>query len=589
MRRLKMIAIFMGLVCSSHFAIILVPVSRDSKIWSALGVPFERAVLYHAIAGHLAFASLFMHAFLFVVYWVWFDGWGFAVHESIHVDLETYGGIDTPMGWMAGICALPMWITSANYVRRRWYSLFKLSHWLFIGVFVFSAMHWAPNTLYFLGGLVLYTVHVMSRLQSWKRWRYWNRWLSPATKASPTSLVNVLTTGDYTRLVLRNPKTLSARGGTFVYLSCPGALGTDEAHAITVALRGSPPSSVPEKVQALPEEEVFTVYIKDLGSWTKALRLVSDGPAATVAPQSLLVDVDGFYNTAESFSSMMAGGASRIVVVAGGSGMTSLMGFIQDWCVAASEGVDVPGVHLAWCCRYMAEMELVGEAIPSMLARAGEAKNTHFTMSLYCSKVRALASLRHVTWPLDNTAYANSTTRTHVIGETSIANSLHYSAKHYLVIAGGLAAYLGFLLGMYEVDRRGLANVFHEGGIIFVIMIICIISSLLVYEWLCNLAIMCRDPALSQVCVGGKGTMAEESKIDVEASSMGGSATYKVQHGRVPTSALLTQESDLALKNGVHSVKVLASGPNSLVDKVLADSRSINWKLFDTEAFSFEF
>ena len=49
----------------------------------------------------------------------------------------------------------------------------------------------------------------------------------------------------------------------------------------------------------------------------------------------------------------------------------------------------MPEVHLAWCCRYMSEMELVGEAIPSMLARAGEAKNTHFTMSLYCSKVCA--------------------------------------------------------------------------------------------------------------------------------------------------------------------------------------------------------
>ena len=66
----------------------------------------------------------------------------------------------------------------------------------------------------------------------------------------------------------------------------------------------------------------------------------------------------------------------------------------QDWCVAAGEGVAVPDVHLVWCCRYMAEMELVGEAIPSMLARAGEAKNTHVTMSLYCSKVRALASRR---------------------------------------------------------------------------------------------------------------------------------------------------------------------------------------------------
>ena len=54
----------------------------------------------------------------------------------------------------------------------------------------------------------------------------------------------------------------------------------------------------------------------------------------------------------------------------------------------------MPELHLAWCCRYMAEMELVGEAIPSMLARAGEAKNTHFTMSLYCSKVCSWTVLR---------------------------------------------------------------------------------------------------------------------------------------------------------------------------------------------------
>ncbi|CAN0576465.1 unnamed protein product, partial [Laminaria digitata] len=82
---------------------------------------------------------------------------------------------------------------------------------------------------------------------------------------------------------------------------------------------------------------------------------------------------------------------------------------------------------------------------------------------------------------------------------------------------------------------------------------------------------------------------AEESKIDLESSSMGGSATYEVQKGRVPTSVLFAQESDLAQKNGVHSVKVLTSGPNSLIDKVLADSRDVNWKLFDTEVFSFEF
>ena len=51
------------------------------------------------------------------------------------------------MGWMALFCALPMWVTSINWVRRKYYSLFKLAHWLFIGFFVFSVMHVSVNSV----------------------------------------------------------------------------------------------------------------------------------------------------------------------------------------------------------------------------------------------------------------------------------------------------------------------------------------------------------------------------------------------------------------------------------------------------------
>lgn len=181
-----------------------------------------------------------------------------------------------------------------------------------------------------------------------RRWRYWNRWFSSdKTKASPTSLVSATTADSYTRLVLRNPKTRgktgggeSARGGSFVYIAVPGALGTDEAHAITVALRGAPPSfpvtakgktGYGEDGAGKPaENDVFTVYVKDLGPWTKALRTTAMGAEATGNAASLLVDVDGFYTQTQSLTAMkVADGAPRVVIVAGGSGMTSLMGFIQ--------------------------------------------------------------------------------------------------------------------------------------------------------------------------------------------------------------------------------------------------------------------
>lgn len=62
-----------------------------------------------------------------------------------------------------------------------------------------------------------------------------------------------------------------------------------------------------------------------------------------------------------------------------------------------------------------------------------------------------------------------------------------------------------------------------------------------------------------------------------------------MQQRRVPTKELLVEEAELAKKNGHHSVKVLTSGPQALVDGVLTDARAVDWQLFDTEEFSFAF
>lgn len=91
-------------------------------------------------------------------------------------------------------------------------------------------------------------------------------------------------------------------------------------------------------------------------------------------------------------------------------------------------------------------------------------------------------------------------------------------------------------------------------------------------------------------------------EADLELSTALSSVTYEVKPGRVPTEALLRREAELAKSkkkvddvDGIgggqrhYSIKVLTSGPNSLVDKVLAESHAIDWQLFDAEAFSFEF
>lgn len=159
------------------------------------------------------------------------------------------------------------------------------------------------------------------------RWRFWQRWCKLRAKDNVTSVVNVHATDKYTRLVLRNPEGKFPRGGAFVYISSPSALGTSEAHAFTVALRGPPPGTTFGK--GISPRDVHTLYIKSCGPWTKALTTVAQAAESSKLPGSLLVDVDGFYNHVDSFKSMMLEGHSRIVLIAGGSGMTCFMCFMQ--------------------------------------------------------------------------------------------------------------------------------------------------------------------------------------------------------------------------------------------------------------------
>lgn len=154
----------MGFAAAIQFSLVLVPVSRDSKIWSAIGVPFERAVLYHTALGHLSLFSLFSHGVLYMAYYVVKHGWGYAVHSAFHYDGDD---VNVPAGVIAGLFALPMWILSLPFVRRRNYRLFKTSHFLFVGVFGAGMTHYDGFVHYLLAGFALYLAHAVSRLGNW--------------------------------------------------------------------------------------------------------------------------------------------------------------------------------------------------------------------------------------------------------------------------------------------------------------------------------------------------------------------------------------------------------------------------------------
>ncbi|CAM9175461.1 unnamed protein product [Ectocarpus fasciculatus] len=586
---LKNVAKYMGFAAAIQFSIVLIPVSRDSKIWSTIGVPVERAVLYHTTLGHLAFFSLFLHGVLYMAYYVEKHGWAYAVNSAFHYKGK---GVNVPAGFIAGLCALPMWVLSLHFFRREYYRLFKTSHFLFIGVFGAGMVHYDGFVHYLLAGFVLYLVHAVSRLGNWNWWSVLQQCFckSSARGCGDCTLVHLEAGDGYTRLVLRNPSNYSrrsspAKGGTFVYISVPALLGTIEAHPMSVALRGAPP----HLWNTAFDDRVFTLYVKTMGSWTLALQK-QEG-------DNLIVHVDGLYGGAPSLASMKQAGFQRVVLFAGGSGVTSFTALIQDWCEAYSGGENVPAVHLVWSCRSMSEIELLGEALPSFLAAAPAGAESLFTMSMFCSGKTGGETPETVSWPIfkapERLGHVHANPTSH-----AVIDSLNNGVR--TLIAGG-----GALAGWFWAENVAQGTLL-EGVAVLVLMTIVPASLLVVYGWISSLLIgvliakkpfrgssrkryvQLRETAANRdepdVAVGGQG-----ENVDLGGGGgRGARKTFPVSAGRMPVHEVLRSEQESASREGIDRVKVLVSGPGGMVDAVMAEARKVSWKVFDVETASRE-
>eukprot|EP00955_Chlamydomonas_euryale_P091649 364639-Chlamydomonas_euryale.AAC.27 len=168
---LNLVAFYFGWTALFNLFFVMIPVARSSRIWIALGVPFERAVLYHKIFGHSNLWHSLLHGVLYHIYWIWEKGWDYAWHESAY--WENRRGVSNPAGWTAMLIGVIFWIPSIGFFRRRFYSIFKLSHWLFWAYIGFTAMHYYGTNLVMLGAMGIYLAHVTTRAKcrvSWKRW-----------------------------------------------------------------------------------------------------------------------------------------------------------------------------------------------------------------------------------------------------------------------------------------------------------------------------------------------------------------------------------------------------------------------------------
>ncbi|KAF0708829.1 hypothetical protein AaE_013076 [Aphanomyces astaci] len=289
---LSIIAINFGFNGLYNMAFLALPATRHCFWMEWLNIPYAHGVKYHRWLGVVTIVMLTGHTiFYFIVY---------GIRNSLHEFLPCYNcnvakeGFDHWMnffGILSFLAMVIMGITSLPFIRRKYYNVFYMTHFLFIPATIFAVLHWGPILYWLFATIVLYLV---------------NRMFSSASISAPVTIERAIAMpAEVAELTLHCATGYSP--GDVVWLKVP-ALSKTQWHPFSVA-------STPLQAPGL-----LTVYIKCLGPWSNQLYHYIRHCQTTGIPP--VVFMDGGYTTAAPISPAY----SDVVFVGGGVGVTPLMG-----------------------------------------------------------------------------------------------------------------------------------------------------------------------------------------------------------------------------------------------------------------------
>jgi len=220
--------------------------------------------------------------------WAYWGQQGLDLGKQSAVDLNVWG----LLGWIFG---LVIFGTSFEWLRRKYYSIFKFVHFSFLLYYGFGAAHNDEMATYTYAAAALYVLDKLIRLM-------WG-WLPQKT------VLLRYKEGDIIQVVFKKHWLARAmvlhRVGQYMFVNFP-TLGLFEWH--------------PYSISSGPEETTVEIHIKALGDHTRKLVAVAK------EKENMWVRVDGPYgNQRINFRRY-----NSLVLVAGGIGVTPVIGFIKD-------------------------------------------------------------------------------------------------------------------------------------------------------------------------------------------------------------------------------------------------------------------
>ncbi|KAL0041029.1 hypothetical protein WJX77_002724 [Trebouxia sp. C0004] len=332
---LERIALSFGWLCFLDLSVLFWPIAQNSFLHQLTGVPYPVLIRFHRWVGHTTMWSTTLHGVFYYIYWgidndingwATFADWG---------QVESINNLAGSVSWWFG---LALWMTSINYVRRRWYSVYQSVHMIgFLGYVLFALIHYPGMWASTVPGLLLYAADIALRM---------------CQSSNVTTVTNwrVIGKGNNRAIVMNLPvdKDVELKPQNDYFVNFPG-VSRWHWHPLTCLYpqgqRGQPGGSV-------------TFCMKQKGKWSTA---VID---EIINTEHVPVRVNGPIGG----DSILSQNYDHLLFVAGGVAAVPLLSVIEDMVKQRSGGGPdaalVPAsVCLIWTSREREEFTLLSETI----------------------------------------------------------------------------------------------------------------------------------------------------------------------------------------------------------------------------------
>ncbi|XP_042486010.1 ferric reduction oxidase 2-like [Macadamia integrifolia] len=322
--KLDSTALFLGVVGNICLAFLFFPVTRGSSVLPLVGLTSEASIKYHILLGHIVMTFFTAHGLCYIIYWA-------STHQISEMLKWDKVGVSNIAGEVSLLSGLVLWATTFPRIRRKMFELFFYTHHFYILFIIFFILH--VGIVYACMMLPCFYLFLVDRYLRFLQSRKSIRLVSARVLSCETVELN-----------FSKSPGMSYTPMSTVFINVP-SISKLQWHPFTVTSNSN------------MDQDKLSVVVKSEGSWTKKLYQMLSCPSPV---PHLVVSIEGPYGPASTSFIRH----DMVVMVSGGSGITSFISIIRELLFKTKLGFKSPSVLLVCAFKNSSSLAVLDLLLP---------------------------------------------------------------------------------------------------------------------------------------------------------------------------------------------------------------------------------